>query len=154
ERSLLASSVAAGLPVLGVCLGSQLLAAALGAEVRRGPSLEIGALDVRLTPEGSRDPVLGPCGSVVPVIQWHHDTFALPPNAVHLAASDAYPHQAFRVGDRTYGIQFHPELDAPLLRAWTPHFPDGIVVDEVAHARVLRSSRGMIERFFRQIGRR
>ena len=148
ERALLAAAVEAGIPTLGVCLGSQLLASALGARVFKGPSLEIGIGDVTLTADGERDPVLGGAGVIAPVVQWHHHTFDLPERCVRLASSRAYENQAFRLGDRVYGIQFHPELDSPLLRAWAPHFPEGVTIDEVAHARAASAGRALISRFF------
>ena len=103
----------------GVCLGAQQLAAALGAEVTTGPGRRSGRVEVELTADGRRDPVLGPeynglSGTTVPCVHWHRDTFALPDGAVHLAATRAFPHQAFRVGDRAYGLQFHVEVDAAL----------------------------------------
>jgi len=102
ELELLAAAVAAGLPVLGVCLGAQLLAAALGARVYRGERPEIGSGSVSLTAEGRADPVLGAAGlAELPVVHWHEDTFDLPPGAVLLAGSALYPHQAFRVGPGT-----------------------------------------------------
>jgi len=107
ERELLGGAVRAGYPVLGICLGSQLLAAALGGRVYKGPVDENGFGEVTPTREGGRDPVLGPAGPAIPVCHWHGDTFDLPPGAVHLATSARYPNQAFRVGDRAYGFQFH-----------------------------------------------
>ncbi len=99
ELELLAAAVAAGLPVLGVCLGAQLLAAALGARVYRGERPEVGAGSVSLTADGRADPMLGAAGlAELPVVHWHQDTFDLPPGAVLLAGSALYPHQAFRVG--------------------------------------------------------
>ena len=110
ERALLGACVERAVPVLGVCLGAQLLAGALGAAVRRGPHSEVGAGTVRLSPEAAADPVLGGAPDPLPVLHWHHDTFDLPAGAVLLASSDRYPHQAFRVGRRAYGLQFHVEL--------------------------------------------
>jgi GMP synthase-like glutamine amidotransferase len=123
ERSLLADSVVAGRPVLGICLGAQQLAMALGAEVTTGPAPEIGVVPVTLTGAGRLDPVLGPeYGGLgdpdLPVVEWHGDTFSLPHGAVHLAATRAYPNQAFRVGDRVYGLQFHAEVDRAGAEAW------------------------------------
>lgn len=131
ERALLSEAVAAGRPVLGVCLGAQQLAAALGAAVYPAPSPEVGADRVVLTPAGRRDRVFGPeygglRGGEVPCVQWHGDTFDLPDGAVHLAASPACPHQAFRVGDVAYGLQFHVEVDEGLAEGWRPELPEGI----------------------------
>lgn len=112
ERALLRSLVDRGTPLLGVCLGAQLLAAALGAPVRRGPAPEIGAGSVTLCDAASTDPLLGTVGSTeLPVLHWHGDTFDLPAGATLLASSDAYPNQAFRVAD-AWGLQFHVELRA------------------------------------------
>jgi len=136
ERQLLARAVAAGAVVLGVCLGAQQLAGALGAEVTSGAGEEVGAGEVELTADGSADPVLGPAGSPLPCVHWHGDTFSLPPGARHLAASDRYEHQAFAVGGRAYGLQFHVEVDAALARAWAPELPAGLDLDPAAVARV------------------
>ncbi|WP_253790872.1 type 1 glutamine amidotransferase [Nocardia amikacinitolerans] len=127
ERDLVARCVEQDRPVLGICLGAQLLAAALGARVLRGPVLEVGAGTVTLTGAGSTDPVFGPSGPELPVVHWHHDTFTLPNGAVHVASSKVYPHQAFRVG-ASYGVQFHVELDADALDEVRPHLPSGIAV--------------------------
>ena len=151
ERALLAIAVARGLPVLGVCLGSQQLAAALGAEVRRGPEQEIGLGRVELTPEGRADPVLGPAADGapgLPVVHWHGDTFDVPPGAARLASSDLYPNQAFRAGSRTYGLQFHVEVDRALADGWGPHLPPGVELGEAGRAEVERAGRSVLERFF------
>ncbi len=109
ERALIAQAHARGLPILGVCLGAQLLAAALGAAVYRGPRGEVGAGTVELTAAGRSDPLFAGAPDPLPVVHWHHDTFDLPPGAQLLASSERYAHQAFRVG-RSYGLQFHVEL--------------------------------------------
>src|SRR5580704_10687212 len=115
ERALLRQAVEAGRPVLGVSLGAQQLAAALGAEVTVGPTPEYGIGEVHLTPEANSDPVFGPAPTPLPCVHWHGDTFGLPESAVRLAGNAAYENQAFRVGDRAYGLQFHVEVTASLV---------------------------------------
>ena len=105
-------------PVLGVCLGSQLIAKALGARVKKNPEKEIGWYDVSPTEEGGEDRLMGAFGAVEKVFQWHGDTFEIPSGAVHLATSPACANQAFRSGDKVYGFQFHLEVDAPMIERW------------------------------------
>ncbi len=113
EISLLGSAHAAGVPVLGICLGGQLLASALGASVTPGGCSEIGWLDVELFVD---DEVLGVAGARKQ-LQWHYDCFDLPSGAERLAGSAQCPIQAFRLG-RSYGLQFHPETSVELLGRW------------------------------------
>ncbi len=152
ERDLLSAAVARGLPVLGICLGAQQLAAALGAPVTRGGAPEIGPGEDVLTRDGRLDPVFGPeytglGDTSVPCIHWHGDTFALPEGAVHLAATRAYPHQAFRVGHRVYGLQFHVEVDEALARAWQPFLPAGVRLGDAEVARIETAGRRLLTRF-------
>ncbi len=154
ELALIAASVAAGLPVLGVCLGAQLLAAALGARVYRGPQLEIGPGTIALTDAGRGDPVLSAAGRAeLPVVHWHQDTFELPPGAAWLARSELYPHQAFRVGTRAYGLQFHVEVDRTLAEGWAEHLPEGIEIPEPARADVEGIGDAILAAFFALAGR-
>jgi GMP synthase (glutamine-hydrolysing) len=118
EIALLADAMARGVPVLGVCLGAQLLAAAAGARVFRGETQEIGWLPVRLSDAGRGDPVLGLLPDEAKVFHWHTDTFDLPTGATLLASSALYPHQAFHLGPRAYGVQFHPEMTVELVDRW------------------------------------
>lgn len=104
--------------VLGICLGAQLLAKALGGAITRNAAREIGWYDVRLTDAGAKDPVLSAFASVQEVFQWHEDGIQLPDDAVHLAASDASLVQAFRFGEHAYGLQFHIEVNEQLIERW------------------------------------
>lgn len=108
--------------VLGVCLGSQLLARAFGARNLIGAAPEFGWREVALTEEGMADPVLRVAAQRFPVFQWHDDTFSLPAGAVRLAGNAAAQNQAFRIGRAAYGIQFHFEADTPLVRHWSRAF--------------------------------
>ena len=117
EKQLIREAVAADVPVWGVCLGAQLLASALGARVYKGEEPEVGVLPVELTPAATDDPVFGGAPTTFPTLQWHGDTFELPPGATALASSPVYPNQAFRVG-RSYGVQFHIEVSLDLATQW------------------------------------
>jgi GMP synthase-like glutamine amidotransferase len=118
EKQAIGEAVRAGQPYFGACLGVQLLAASLGAEVYPGPSPEVGILPVTLTDEARADPVFRGLPVEFLTLQWHGDTFDLPDGAVALARSPAYANQAFRWGERAYGVQFHLEVDAELAREW------------------------------------
>ena len=92
--------------------------ASLGAEVQRNPVKEIGWYDVTPTAEGEKDPLFSCFNGTEKIFQWHGDTFDIPHGAVHLATSPECPNQAFRYGERTYGLQFHLEVDEPLIHRW------------------------------------
>lgn len=126
ERTLLREAVDRDVPILGFCLGAQLLARALDAAVPRSPTPELGFHPARLTPEGRRDPVLAPFADTPRVFQWHVDTFDLPNGAVLLAESDGVPHQAFRVGRAAYAVQFHFEASQDGIGAWCERWGDVI----------------------------
>lgn len=110
-------------PVLGICLGVQLLARAAGAEVRRLAEPEIGWIDVGLNDAGAADPVLGSMPRRFPGLVWHHYTYDVPDGAVELARTDRTT-QAFRLGDACWGVQFHPEVTALQLDRWIDDFED------------------------------
>jgi GMP synthase (glutamine-hydrolysing) len=118
EVEIIREAVARNMSVLGICLGAQLLATALGGAVSRNPVREIGWYDVELTKEGVLDPVLSSFAQKQQVFQWHEDGIALPSGAVHLASSEASDVQAFRYGDHAYGFQFHLEASRPLIERW------------------------------------
>jgi len=128
EKRLIREAVAAGVGYWGACLGVQLLASSLGARVYAGETPEVGVLPVTLTDEGAADPVLEGLPRELPTLQWHGDTFDLPPGAVRLAGSPAYPNQAFRVGRAAYGVQFHLEVTGPMAREWArvPAYTDAL----------------------------
>ncbi|NJR65877.1 MAG: type 1 glutamine amidotransferase [Leptolyngbyaceae cyanobacterium CRU_2_3] len=116
EFALLEKAIQQGMPVLGICLGSQILAHVLGGRVYRGElGREAGWCELELTPDGSDDPVLGDLPAQFKVFQSHQDTFDIPPECVHLAQSGKYPNQAFRYREHVWAIQFHPEIDENVL---------------------------------------
>ncbi len=148
ESELIAAMVHAGRPVLGVCLGAQLLAHALGARVYRGEQVEIGCGAVTLTGAGREDPVLGSIGAAtLPVVHWHQDTFELPADASLLASSELFPHQAFRIGAHAYGLQFHVEVEHELARTWRELLPAGALA-EASVAEIEDAGRTVLDAFF------
>jgi GMP synthase (glutamine-hydrolysing) len=149
EKRVIGNAVRAGMPYFGACLGVQLLASSLGANVYAGPTPEVGILPVELTDAGRVDPVLGSLEGQILTLQWHGDTFDLPDDAVLLAGSKAYPHQAFRYGPYAYGIQFHIEVSAEMAEEWAavPAYAEALeqtvgvhALDEMIEA--LRDERG------------
>ena len=123
EVELVAEALQRGMPVLGICLGAQLLARALGADVRPHHSKEIGWYQINPTAAGADDPVFAGMSDTENIFQWHGDTFDIPSGAVHLASSPDCENQAFRYGDTAYGFQFHLEVDRPMVERWltVPH---------------------------------
>jgi len=118
ELEIIREAVSRDMSVLGICLGAQLLAKALGGTVSRNATREIGWYDVSLTDLGAADPVLSVFAKTQQVFQWHEDGIGLPPDAVHLARSPASLVQAFRYGKHAYGFQFHLEADRLLIERW------------------------------------
>ena len=112
EFKLLETAIAQGIPLLGICLGSQILARVLGANVYRGElGREAGWCDLRLTERGQQDVLFQGFPNQFKVFESHQDTFDLPPQCVHLAASDRYPNQSFCYNNTVWAIQFHLEMD-------------------------------------------
>lgn len=118
EVRVLREAIEREMPVLGICLGAQLIAGALGAAVRKSPETEIGWYDVAPTEAGRSDRLIGHFAATEKIFQWHGDTFDLPEGGVHLASSHACTNQAFRYGENVYGLQFHLEVDEPLIGRW------------------------------------
>jgi len=118
EVEAIQQTIEAGKPVLGICLGSQLIARALGARVRKNPVKEIGWYDLEPTEAGRSDPLFRRLGDRQKIFQWHGDTFDIPDHAVRLAASPDCRNQAFRYGENVYGLQFHLEVDQPMIERW------------------------------------
>lgn len=118
EMVVIGEAVKAGLPILGICLGAQLLARALGARVYRNAVKEIGWGPVRWTEAAARDPLLAGLTGPETVFHWHGETFDLPAGAEWLASSGACRNQAFRAGANAYGFQFHLEVTPEMIASW------------------------------------
>jgi GMP synthase (glutamine-hydrolysing) len=123
EKALLRTAVERDVPYLGLCLGGQMLASAMGADVKRHTLTEIGFCKVQLTEEGKHDPLFQGFNGFQEVFHWHEDVFDLPRGAIRLATGTVTPNQAFRVGKRAYGMQYHIELTPEMLDLWLQH-PD------------------------------
>jgi GMP synthase (glutamine-hydrolysing) len=125
EAELINAAIDTNKHIMGVCLGAQMLAYVLNARVYPGSWKEIGWYDVTLSSEGMNDPLISmltlPGRNAAQVFQWHGDTFDLPVGSVRLASSDLYANQAFRYGDRVYGLQFHIEVTPAIVRDWLAH---------------------------------
>ena len=122
-RELVREAVEEEIPVLGVCLGAQILTRAMGAEVRQAPRREIGFLPVKATAAGVNDPVLAPFAPEAHVFQFHEDACELPVGAELLMEGEDVSVQAFRVGKTAYGIQYHFEVTIEIIAAWCDEIP-------------------------------
>ena len=124
EKQFLKEALTAGKVVLGICLGAQLLADALGVQVISGNEKEIGWFPVKKTPEASKAPLLANMPDELTVFHWHGDQFQIPPGAVRLAESRACANQLFLHGDRVVGLQFHFEATSESIEAMLEHVGD------------------------------
>jgi GMP synthase-like glutamine amidotransferase len=118
EQHLVREAVDLGVPVLGICLGGQILALAMGAALRQSPVVEFGYTPISPTDEGRRDPVLGVWQRGDRVFHWHEDMFDLPEGSTLLLEGEHVPNQAFRYGDSAWGLQFHPEVTESVIDGW------------------------------------
>lgn len=118
EMQAIESALKKQIPVLGICLGAQLLAHVLGAAVHKADQPEMGWHHIHLTDAGQKDPLFRLYGSNEWLFQLHQDGFEVPKAATHLAFSDLFAGQAFRYGERAYGFQFHLEADQPMIHRW------------------------------------
>lgn len=118
ERALVAQAAERQQPLLGICLGSQLIARSLGAEVHRNPVTEIGWFDIHFSRAAADDAVFQGIRGPETVFHWHSDTWELPPGAVRLAGSKSCENQAFRAGRNIYGLQFHLEVTPAMIADW------------------------------------
>lgn len=133
-RDLLKVSVAAGIPTLGICLGGQLMARALGGTVTKGAcGPELGVVELELRTEAEDDELFAGLGNLAPAATYHGDAVTeLPPHTMVLASSSLYPHQAFRIGASAWGVQFHPEVSADRFTAWAADTKPGTPEAELA----------------------
>jgi GMP synthase (glutamine-hydrolysing) len=118
EKRIIRAAIDEAVPLLGVCLGAQLIAATLGAPVYHGPVKEIGWNPISITPHGQVDSLLGYLPENATVFQWHGDGFDLPSGAIRLASSVNYENQAFRMGKNIYALQFHLEVTPRMIERW------------------------------------
>lgn len=118
EIEMIKQAIDSDIPILGICLGAQLIAAALGAEITRNPQPEIGWYDINRTSLGDIDPLLSNFEKTDKIFQWHNDTFEIPDNCEHLASTDTCKNQAFRYKDNVWGFQFHLEADEDMIKRW------------------------------------
>ena len=138
EMHLIEDAMRMNLPVLGICLGAQILAAALGAKVERNPSgKEIGWHPIRLSDSAKDDRLMRDLPATMIPFHWHGDIFDLPPGAVSLASSDKTPCQAFRHGDKVYGFQFHFEVTRESVAAMADAFAKELIRENIPADRMI-----------------
>jgi GMP synthase (glutamine-hydrolysing) len=144
ETKLIESFLRAQLPVLGVCLGSQLIAASLGANVRKGSRKEIGWHPIELSEKAGNDPLWSGQPSRFVGYHWHGDIFDLPAGAVSLASSHITPVQAYRYGDRAYGLLFHMEVTENQIRGMLNEFAAEIQQEGLSAVEILKQSESFL----------
>jgi GMP synthase (glutamine-hydrolysing) len=165
EKRIIQAAIDEAVPILGVCLGAQLIAATLGTPMFHGPVKEIGWSPISITPHGQVDSLLGYLPENATVFQWHSDGFDLPAGAIRLASSPHYSTQAFRVGKTIYGLQFHLEVTPRMIERWiderskdlalAPYvLPDKIRADTHSYAPALKYyGERFLSEFVRRVSR-
>ncbi len=152
EDNLLKEALRSSIPVLGICLGSQLLAKACGAKVKKAASPEIGWKKVALTLEGRSDPLFSGLSEELQIFQWHEDTFDIPEGALLLAQGDDCRNQAFKIGPCAYGLQFHIEVTPGMVGSWVAAYGKDIIPEPEA-SNMLQESYLRQDEFLRQSDR-
>ena len=138
EDILIKKAVKNDMPVLGICLGGQLIAKATGAKVKKGTKKEIGWYDLKLTKDSRQDKVFNSLPGTIKVFQWHGDTFDIPDGAVHLAGSELFSNQAYRVGSSIYGLQFHLEVTQEMINRWISEYEEELsTLDYINAGRII-----------------
>ncbi|MEI8293248.1 MAG: type 1 glutamine amidotransferase [bacterium] len=144
ECAIVRSALNLGQPVLGLCLGGQLIARALGAEVRRAPQKEIGFYPVTLAREAMDDPLTSLLPQTFGAAHWHGDVFEIPSGGVRLASTALTPNQMFRYGPKCYGFQFHLEMTPPLFEELVRDSEDYLVDSGAEPGALIREAHGIL----------
>lgn len=146
EDILIKKAVRNDMPVLGICLGGQLIAKAAGARVHKGTKKEIGWYKLRLTEESRQDKVFNALPHELSVFQWHGDTFDIPEGATRLAGSELFPNQAYRIGSRIYGLQFHLEVTKEMINQWIAEYKEELsTLDYINAGRIISDTPSYID---------
>lgn len=141
EIAFIAKAIASGKPVLGICLGAQMMTKALGGAVYKGPQPEIGMTTIHLTSEGKADPIFRKLQDPAEVFEWHSEGIQPPPGAVVMASSAAYPVQAFRYGPKAVGVLFHAEMDRTDIDRLCAHCPADIHAAGLTSSAILQKAK-------------
>jgi len=148
ENEFIQKVLTAGIPYLGICLGSQLLAKAAGARVVKSPVKEIGWYQIRLTAEGKEDPLFIGYRPEDPIYHWHGDMFQIPGNGHLLATAEGCPHQALKVGKNAYGLQFHVEVTDKSIKEWCDEYCETDLAGRLDHAKSMMEDYWKYKRTF------
>jgi len=149
EIELAKQTIKSNKSLLGICLGAQIIGEALGAKTQTSPNKEIGSYPIEVTKEGFKDPLFQLFPEKFDVMHWHNDMPGIPDGSILLAKSEGCPHQAFCYGDRTYGLQFHLEMSAELVKGMVDHCPDDLL-----HGKYVRSRDELLSTDYQSINNR